>query len=451
MAPGKETIKIQLKMKQLDDVFHRLIIALERLEAFLEIERLKADVNAPMPTTAVGSSRDLHNDTQNIPNKETLLGEVQLQLTALYYQTKFDDRELFNNTQRYFLKDLLQWYGGRGTNIPYNEVDAFVLPIIVSLSRQVKSVADIMLVVKKYVATLKTISDYDEHQRYHAVISGWTAYQIAMERNAQETQAFLDADQDVPLTSHIRSSEAEGYKRLYLALTSMYDQPLPAKVLCRTISTYLPEVTEQLPNLTEDNIDKLIAYRLSNQHDAQLTEILTKDEEISERSSDNPQSAESVNNPDLRKRVMTHRQKTGVDEPQQATVSTDCQVVNQTEIHSQTDECHAISEVRPNISEETKSNIDVMESDSRDSFVIDETQVNTDSHSEEVANEEGVNNLEQPIMHDTIDASSSLIEDGDFDSNLENDESLNQEKRANEEESFFTRLAKNVQNRFSKK
>ena len=62
MAFGKEKIKWHLKMKQLDDVFNRLILSLERLEAFLEIERLQGDISNPLSTTAVGTSRDLHND-----------------------------------------------------------------------------------------------------------------------------------------------------------------------------------------------------------------------------------------------------------------------------------------------------------------------------------------------------------------------------------------------------
>lgn len=438
-------------MKQLDDVFHRLIIALERLEAFLEIERFQANANEPMPTTAVGTSRDLHNDDQNVPNRETLLGEVQLQLTALYYQTKLDDKELFLNTQKYFLKDLLQWYGGRGTNIPYNEVDAFVLPIVVALSRQVKSVADIMSVVKKYVATIKCISDYDEHQRFHAVMSGWTAYQIAMERNAQETHDFLDADEDVVLTSHNRSSEVEGYKRLYLALTSMFDQPLPAKVLCRTISTYLPEVTEQVPNATEDNIEKLIADRLRSQFDVQETKNSSCEDNPEVQPSDDRQVAESAYSTDLHNDGDNAPKDNNREELQQTAAITGSPICEQTGIQFQSPDYQVAPDDISQISEETKSNVDDMDSDNRDSFVIDEIQVDSEYIPEEVLNEQGANIPEQTVAKETVESSVSLTEDEAFEGIIESEESISKEKVENEEDSFFARLANKVQNRFSKK
>ena len=131
--------KIQVKMKLLDDVFHRVIIALERLETFLEIHRNGEDA-AKFATTGMHGARDLHDDQKNPPTLESMLGEVQLQCSALFFQTGFDDEKLFVQTMKYFMPDLLEWYGGRckevaGREIPYDKVEACVLPVIVSLSR----------------------------------------------------------------------------------------------------------------------------------------------------------------------------------------------------------------------------------------------------------------------------------------------------------------------------
>ena len=129
--------RTQARMKAMDNVFHRMIIALERLERFLEIER-KGTAAIELQATGIHTSRDLHDDVANPPNRELVLGEVLLDCLALYSQTKLDDEDLFKQTMQYFMPDLLKWYGGRGNNMPYDEVEKYVLPIIIALSRQVE-------------------------------------------------------------------------------------------------------------------------------------------------------------------------------------------------------------------------------------------------------------------------------------------------------------------------
>ena len=134
---------IQSQIQGLDNVFHMMIIALERLEAFLMIRRSGGGFSK-LSTTAIKTDRDLHDDNKNPPTLSGVMKEVLLQCSALFFQTEFDDEELFTKTMKFFFADLLEWYGGRGSDVPYDEVDRYILPICVALSRQVDSVAGIM-------------------------------------------------------------------------------------------------------------------------------------------------------------------------------------------------------------------------------------------------------------------------------------------------------------------
>lgn len=134
------------------------------LKCFLRLKKNQTVVNS-IEQTAIKTERDQHDDEKNPPNRELLFGEVQLQCSALYFQTQFDDKELFEKTVKYFMNDLLEWYGGRGEEIEANEVENFFLPIVVSLSRQISSVADIMEVVEKYVGKIRGLEDYSDNEK----------------------------------------------------------------------------------------------------------------------------------------------------------------------------------------------------------------------------------------------------------------------------------------------
>lgn len=252
----QEQVKIQMKLKMLDDVFHRMVIALERLEAFLEIERKGAD--SQLEITGIGSSRDLHDDRKNAPDRESFFSEVQLQCSALYFQTAFDDHKTFESAVKYFLQDLLQWYGGRNAEIPYNEVEAFCLPIMVSLSRHVKSVAEIMQVTSNYVGKIREMSDFSVEEKGKAVIEGFRAYTVATARYAEELQEFDISGDEYTVTSHKRGSMKDGFVRLYNAFTTLYDKTLPARLLVRMIGLYLPSLLDECPQLTEENVEEAI-------------------------------------------------------------------------------------------------------------------------------------------------------------------------------------------------
>lgn len=267
-------------MKGVDDVFHRTIIALERLEAYLELER-HGEAAAKLQQTAVKTDRDLHDDKQNPPNRESVLGEVQLQCSALFFQTKFDDQELFERTMRFFLTDLLEWYGGRGKEVPFDEVEMYAIPIIVSLSREVQSVMDIMNATDQYVTKLRRIEDLSEEEKERAVEEGFTAFIKAQHHTGEQMQEFSESGADVQLTVHRRGTAQQGYERLMRAMVSLYAETTPAK----TVRNVCTRFVENLPQLTDEQIEQTVA-RL---HQSPTPEADTTPETAPEQTPEQPQ------------------------------------------------------------------------------------------------------------------------------------------------------------------
>lgn len=245
---------LQIRKKGLDDVFHRTIIALERLELFLMMAKKE---NAPetINQTAINSSRDLHNDEKNPPSRDSFFGEVQLQASALFFQTEFDDKEVFSKAVEYFLNDLLEWYGGRNQDVPFDEVEKFFIPIMVSLNRQAASVVDIMQSVSSYVGELKGIESLSLEEKEKAVMDGFKAFILADHKTKEENQAFEASGKEATFTSHKRGIALDGYKRLYLAFMELYDNPNPAKLLVTVANNYLPTMAQSCPDISLEAID----------------------------------------------------------------------------------------------------------------------------------------------------------------------------------------------------
>lgn len=282
--------QIRARMQRLDNVFHRMVVALERLEIFTEAVRLGGKANTELSTTAIRTDRDMHNDASNPPTRDSFYGEVQLQLSALFFQTQFDDKELFNSSVKYFLGDLLEWYGGRSESIPYNGIDAFVLPIIVSLSQQVKDVAEIMEVVEKYVAIIPGISSYSDDEKAEAIANAMEKL-ILVTEHSREQSCQSDIQEDVKFTLHKRGNRLEGYKRLINAMLQMYNEAMPAIVVYRTINNFLPEITDAVPTITEENIVEFITTK--NSQDSESTEDTESNSDTS-NTNDEPETESDV-------------------------------------------------------------------------------------------------------------------------------------------------------------
>ena len=257
---GNEQIqkRITVRMKMTDDVFHGVIIALERLERFLLLE----NENTP-EITAISTERDLHDDRKNPPTKKLLYMELQLQCSALYYQTRYDDLVLFDKTMHYFLSDLLMWYGGRSQELSFDDVDRFFIPIVSALSRQINDVSQLEQTVQKYVQFKSDdITTFSEDEKKEAVMQGFEAFLKAGEIVQQRTKSFIESGAEVAFTVHQRGSIQDGLDRLYLCFLNLFQENTPILFLDRTRKKYLNDIDyDPLPLVLEYIMEMKNSFR----------------------------------------------------------------------------------------------------------------------------------------------------------------------------------------------
>lgn len=252
-------------MQFFDNAFHRVIICLERLEMYLEIERLKGE-KPNLRHTAIGSDRDLHDDVNNKPSLESYFGELQGQCMTLSIQassaSNYLENEEMENTTKFFYKDLLEWYGARADSIPYNEVEASIVPIMLSLNHQSKA-KNIDEAFEKYVAKTMSMSDLTDEEQREAIEDAMKQIMRQNEHINDYVQKLEElGDLEILFTTHGRGNAVDGYKRLFDALINLYDEVVPAKVFVHSIKTYLPEVAAMCPAITEEIVDELMEKKL---------------------------------------------------------------------------------------------------------------------------------------------------------------------------------------------
>lgn len=248
---AQQQVQLQMKMKMLDDVFHRTIIALERLELYLESEN---NNKSSLKATGIKTDRDLHDDYLRPPTKESYYGEVQLQCTSLYFQTEFDDKDLFEKTAKYFLRDLFEWYGGRSEDIVPNDVEKFFIPIAVVVNRQISSVLDVTKAISEYVCDIASIESFTEEEKRRAIQDGFEAWIKADNIIKTEMQDFAENGMEVKLTSHTRGCIEEGIIRLSNSYKSLYNEKAPSLLLSKVATYYFPDIAANISDLNEDVI-----------------------------------------------------------------------------------------------------------------------------------------------------------------------------------------------------
>ena len=269
--PHQDQKRIQTMMQFFDNAFHRVLICLERLELYLEVERLDGKKPA-LPQKAIGTERDVHNDAQNNPCRDTYFGELQGQCMTLSIQSrqslKYVDSEEHEQTIKFFYKDLLEWYGARDERIPYNEVEASIVPIMLALNHQ-SSAKDIDATFEKYVAKTLSMKDLTDDEQREAIKQAMEEYIRQMEHIHNTMHKMEEfGDMDIKLTEHGRGKAIDGYKRLFDALVNLYDETVPAKVFVHTISHYLPEIASQCPSISEDAVDSIKDLKKENNEQA---------------------------------------------------------------------------------------------------------------------------------------------------------------------------------------
>lgn len=236
---------LQTQLQSEDNNFHRTLIALERLEMFLNKNR----GTEVLKQTAIGTTRDLHDDTKNPPTYESYILELSLQCNTLFLAASYDDKEIFNTAVEAFMNDLLEWYAGRELLDFYNEVDASVIPIIVAITRS----ANVLEVFEKYVSpvSLEKKSSEDGYIQTKSGVEAWILGQHFVKKQLVEQQ------NEGYITSHKRGEAIDGYKRVIKALCVMCNDSAPVKMFYKLVNQYLPHVTQQFPDTNEESIDNL--------------------------------------------------------------------------------------------------------------------------------------------------------------------------------------------------
>jgi len=277
--------RIKIMLKDFDDVFHVLLIAMERLEAYLEIEQ-KGIIPTSLKHTAIKSDRDIHNDEKNIPSRGSFLAEVQLDCSSLVFQPEEFDPETYKKTATFFLNDLLEWFAGRTNEMDFNEVDAFAIPILAILNRSVTDPTEVVGLVDKYITHIPTIHEKSEKEQEESTKKGLAAYLLGQHHASEQMSAFIASGADVELTVHQRGSVLDGYKRLFEAFTTLYTETLPAKTLIRTVKEFIPEVAEACPDICIDNVELYIAKHHENHKNDECdetTNVVVNNEDNSEQ------------------------------------------------------------------------------------------------------------------------------------------------------------------------
>ena len=247
-AEHNQQIVLQKQLQSEDNNFHRTIIALERLEIFLNEER---KVSAQLQQTAIGTDRDRHNESKNLPSKESCLMELLLQCNTLCVTAGYDDKEIFNAAVEAFLHNLLEWYAGRQLLDYYDEVDASVVPLISALTYQ----SNMMDVFQEYVYRIpereKTIEE-----KYDEVESGIRAWIEGQDHKRKELYQFSSYKEDDGLiTSHRRGDAIDGFKRIMCGMCSMFRISAPAMMVYNVVNQYLPKITAMCPHINKETIE----------------------------------------------------------------------------------------------------------------------------------------------------------------------------------------------------
>lgn len=253
------------QLRACDDMFHTVLICLERLESLLEKERTNTEESS-LQITAMKTSRDYHNDELGNRTRKSYYSELQLQCSTLVIsmsETKELNEDTWKEAVTYFLTDLLEWFGGRSESIPYNHVESFALPILAALTCKVEDAIGVSETIKKYVTEIpNSLPLLSSEDKKNAILDGIKEYIIASEKVQQQIKESQNSV-DFELTHHIRGNVVDGYKRLIAAMMRMYDTPAPAKYVFKTVQNYLPNLSEACSFVSDEIIDQCYQERQS--------------------------------------------------------------------------------------------------------------------------------------------------------------------------------------------
>lgn len=251
----KEQDVIQAMLQAEDDAFHRTLVSLERLESHL---LPNGQVYPQLKHTAAGTSRDHHDNSMPVAHESMYYLELSLDCKALYMCAHYDNPEVFKIAVEAFMKDLLEWYGGRNLLDFYDAVDTAIIPLMVAVSYKSNQIDDLF---DKYVYETPIIANDTTEEKYQAVNEGLNAWLRGGHIYEHETQNANPNPEADLTTSHYRGSALDGYKRIVAALSYVCDTSAPLKMFVKMVNEYLPDVASQLPGINEDAIDQMYDQR----------------------------------------------------------------------------------------------------------------------------------------------------------------------------------------------
>ena len=254
----------QRVLQRMDNLYHCVLLGLERLELYLECELLYG-VTPSLKSTAMHTQRDSYNYQEDSLDGTAVYQDLNTYLTSFGVATKrmqAEDLERYHNdTIGFFLEDILKWYGGRDQQIPYNDVEAAIVPILLLLSHKCDN-SNVEQAFETYVAAPWKDVKYSDEELKEGVMFAFKQYLVAAEKAKTEQLSEVEyMDGDFSFTSHQRGAAVDGYKRLFAALVDLFDDVVPAKVLVHMVMQYCPNIADQCPTISEDIVEQLIAEK----------------------------------------------------------------------------------------------------------------------------------------------------------------------------------------------
>ncbi len=225
-------------------------MSLERLEAHLLPNE---QVYPQLKQTAAGTPRDHHDNSSPVAHESMYYLELSLDCKGLYMCAHYDNPEVFKIAVEAFMKDLLEWYGGRSLLDFYDAVDTAIIPIMVAVSYKTNQIDDLF---DKYVYDTPILSNDTTEEKYRAVNEGMLAWIEGQHIYDHESKEEIEL-----ITSHYRGTALDGYKRIIAALSYVCDNSAPLKMFVKMVNEYLPSVSAQLPSINEESIDQMYDQR----------------------------------------------------------------------------------------------------------------------------------------------------------------------------------------------
>ena len=296
--PRQIAEQTQRVFQRMDNIYHCVLLGLERLELYLECQRLNG-AKPSLISTAMHTQRDNYNYQEDSLDGTVVYQDLNVYLTSFGVATKrmqTEDLERYHNdTIGFFLKDMLQWYGGRDQQIPYNDVEAAIVPILLLLSHKCDN-SNIEQAFETYVAAPWKDVKYSDEELKEGVLTAFKQYLVVVEKIKEEQLSEVEyMDGNFSFTSHQRGSAVDGYKRLYAAMIDLFDDVVPAKLLVYMVMQYCPNVAEQCPAISGDIVEQLIAEKQKRKSDKDnVTEQLDESDSSKESHLDQSQDYKTI-------------------------------------------------------------------------------------------------------------------------------------------------------------